>query len=142
MYIYIYVQVIFIYIYISFHTYHTIFAKGQWLRVRERVPLLPLLFRSPSPCGEKCFLFVCPTYKYKVYVSWKTFGGQGPQRNTNYIAVYDAKAKWLTCQSSSLEQRHTHTQLHYKYVGKPLQLLQLLLTQSTEQDIVPSSISC
>ena len=76
--VYIYTCKQYLHIYISFHTYHAIFAKGQWLRVRERVPLLPLLFRSPSPCGEKCFLFVCPTYKYKVYVSCKTFGGQGP----------------------------------------------------------------
>ena len=58
MYIYIYTFIdMYIYKYTYMYIYAHIFAKDHWLRVRGRVPSLPLLFRSPPPAEKNALSF-------------------------------------------------------------------------------------
>ena len=110
-YIYIHVQVIFTYIYISFHTYHTIFAKGQWLKVRERVPLLPLLFRSPSPCGEKMLSLCLSNLQIQSICFLEDFWGPRAVTEHKLYCRILCKGKMADV-SKQLVRTTTHTQLH------------------------------
>ena len=117
---------IYIYTFIAIYIYAHIFAKDHWLRVRGRVPLLPLLFRSPPPAEKNALSLSVQHTNTKYMFLRRTLGAKGCN-GTQPIAAYHAKAEWLNCRSSSVSiTTNTRGQLKsftYLYNGTAFALL-------------------
>ena len=134
--IYIYIIYIYIFSYISHHLCKRPVAESQ-----GTCSVTAFAVQEPLSLRRKMLSLCLSNLQIQSICFLEDFWGPRAVTEHKLYCRILCKGKMADV-SKQLVRTTTHTQLHYKYVGKPLQLLQLLLTQSTEQDIVPSSISC